>query len=458
MALVIYDTLSRKKVPFKPRSEGLIQMFVCGVTPYEDAHIGHGRCYVVFDVVARYLRSLGYNVRYIQNVTDIDDKIIAKASQLSITESEVANKFFDSYKDDMRALKVNSVDAYLPAIKYMAQIIDQVQRLIKKGHAYVIDDGVYFDMASFKDYGKLSKQDLTQLSEHRIEPNLKKKNPGDFSLWKLHKPGEPFWDSPWGKGRPGWHIEDTAITEHEFGPQYDLHGGGIDLIFPHHECEIAQIEAVSGKKPLVNYWMHNEFLRINGVKMSKSLGNWVTIKDALKKFGPEALRYFFLSTHYRTPLNYTDEAIGACKSALDRLHNLMKTLHDIKSTTGTYDPSPALTNARSEFDTAMQDDFEVSKALAALFGLVKEINTHVAELSKESAERVITEMMRYNEILGVIEVKESAIPKEVADLINKREEARKRKDFPLSDKLRDQIKAKGFAVTDSPSGQKVHPL
>ncbi len=458
MALVIYDTLSRKKVPFKPRSEGLIQMFVCGVTPYEDAHIGHGRCYVVFDVVARYLRSLGYNVRYIQNVTDIDDKIIAKASQLSITESEVANKFFDSYKDDMRALKVNSVDAYLPAIKYMAQIIDQVQRLIKKGHAYVIDDGVYFDMASFKDYGKLSKQDLTQLSEHRIEPNLKKKNPGDFSLWKLHKPGEPFWDSPWGKGRPGWHIEDTAITEHEFGPQYDLHGGGIDLIFPHHECEIAQIEAVSGKKPLVNYWMHNEFLRINGVKMSKSLGNWVTIKDALKKFGPEALRYFFLSTHYRTPLNYTDEAIGACKSALDRLHNLMKTLHDIKSTTGTYDPSPALTNARSEFDTAMQDDFEVSKALAALFGLVKEINTHVAELSKESAERVITEMMRYNEILGVIEVKESAIPKEVADLINKREEARKSKDFALSDKLRDQIKAKGFAVTDSPSGQKVHPL
>src|SRR3989344_865200 len=458
MALVIYDTLSRKKVPFKPRSEGLIQMFVCGVTPYEDAHIGHGRCYVVFDVVARYLGSLGYNVRYIQNVTDIDDKIIAKASSLSITESEVANKFFESYRDDMRALKVNSVDAYLPAIKYMSQIIDQVQRLIKKGHAYVIDDGVYFDMASFKDYGKLSKQDLTQLSEHRIEPNPQKKNPGDFSLWKSHKPGEPFWDSPWGKGRPGWHIEDTAITEHEFGPQYDLHGGGIDLIFPHHECEIAQIEAVSGKKPLVNYWMHNEFLRINDVKMSKSLGNWVTIKDALKKFGPEALRYFFLSTHYRTPLNYTDEAIGACKSALDRLHNLMKALHDIKSTTGTYDPSPALTNARSEFDTAMQDDFEVSKALAALFGLVKGINTHVAELSKESAERVITEMMRYNEILGVIEVKESAIPKEVADLINKREEARKSKDFALSDKLRDQIKAKGFAVTDSPSGQKVHPL
>lgn len=454
MTLQIYDTLSRKKKKFVPRGK-IVKMFVCGPTVYDYAHIGHARSYINFDVVAKYLRWKGYALKYIVNITDIDDKIINRANESHLAPKALAKEFEDKYCDDMRALGITSVGVYARASDHVKEIISQVQRLIKKGFAYQIDDGVYFDISKFKDYGKLSRQNLEQLKEHRIEPNPQKRNAGDFSLWKKHKKGEPFWPSPWGDGRPGWHIEDTAITEKFFGPQYDIHGGGIDLIFPHHECEIAQIEAVSGKKPLVNYWMHNEFLMVNGEKMSKSLGNFTTIRDALAKYKPQVLRLFFAATHYRQPINYSEENLRNTNAVYEKFIDFILKLQNITGKSGG-NIDMIISKAKKEFEGAMDDDFNIALALKAIFDFMSEINKLIDsnKLSSAAAKKAHKFILELDSVLGLglKNVKEEKLPAELMKLIKEREAARKNKDWKTSDKIRNELKEKGILLEDLQDG------
>ncbi len=421
MALKLYNTLTRKIQVFKPRVDNKVQFFVCGPTVYDFSHIGHAKSYVQFDVIAKYLRYKGYNVFYLQNITDIDDKIIDRANEEKKNPLALAREFEKEYYDDMNALGVDAVNKYAPATNYIAEIIDQIQRLITKGFAYEIDDGVYFDVSKKKDYGKLSKQDLEALKVNRIEPNPQKKNQGDFSLWKKEKPGEPAWDSPFGKGRPGWHIEDTAITEKEFGPQYDIHGGGIDLIFPHHEAEIAQIESVSGKKPLVKYWLHNGFLRVGGEKMSKSLHNFVTIREARTKWNSLVLRYFFLSTHYRSPIDYTEQSLEGAKNSLQRIWDFMIKLNEANVEKDNTKVIKLIEKVKKNFEKSMDNDIDISGALAAIFDFIKEINVLLAKnkLSKKDAEIIKEQMLNFNNVLGILKTEEE-LPSDIEILIEQR--------------------------------------
>ncbi len=337
--LKVYNTLSRKKEILKPRAprqtrgKQKIKLFVCGPTVYDAAHIGHARTYIAFDVIVKYLRQNGYNVFYLQNITDIDDKIINRAKEKNIAPEKLARRFEKEYLDDIKSLKINGVTKYARATDHIKEIIGQVTRLIKKGCAYKIEDGIYYDISKFKGYGKLSKRTILQAEDgvSRIDESKDKKNKGDFCLWKLSKPGEPSWPSPWGKGRPGWHIEDTAITEKYFGPQYDIHGGGRDLIFPHHEAEIAQMEAISGKSPLVKYWLHSGFLTVNGQKMAKSLGNFITIRDFLKENSARFLRFLVVKAHYRSPIDYNEKLILQTKRGLEKIDEFIEKIRNIKS-------------------------------------------------------------------------------------------------------------------------------
>ncbi|MBU2442517.1 MAG: cysteine--tRNA ligase, partial [Nanoarchaeota archaeon] len=325
MALKVFNTLTRKIEKFVPLKGKKVKMFVCGPTIYDYSHVGHAKTYVQFDIIAKYLRYKGFDVFYLQNITDIDDKIIKRANENNETSKKLAARFEEEYYEDMKSLGVDSIDKYARATDYIPQIIKQIKTLLEKGYAYETKDGVYFEIDKFSEYGKLSHQPLDQIQAGaRVTINEEKKNPADFSLWKKQKPGEPFWDSPWGKGRPGWHIEDTAITETEFGPNYDLHGGGIDLIFPHHESEIAQMEAISGNKPFVKYWLHTAFLNIRKEKMAKSLGNFLTIRDMLSKWDKKTFRFFFASTHYRTAIDFSDENIEQAKKGLDRINEFIR--------------------------------------------------------------------------------------------------------------------------------------
>jgi len=454
MALQIYDTLSRRKKKFIPRGK-IVKMFVCGPTVYDYAHIGHARSYITFDIVARYLRWKGYKLNYVQNITDIDDKIINRARESGKAPAKLAKEFEKTYLADVQALNVISVDEYVRASEYVKEIIDQVRRLMKKGFAYQIDDGVYFDISKFSDYGKLSRQNPDDLQKHRIEPNPQKRNQGDFSLWKKHKEGEPSWPSPFGAGRPGWHIEDTAITEKYFGPQYDIHGGGIDLIFPHHECEIAQIEAVSGKKPLVNYWMHNEFLMVNGEKMAKSLGNFVTIRDALKNYEPQVLRLFFAATHYRQPINYSEENLRNTNVVYKKFVDFVLKLKGAKGKSKIKVDSE-IAKAKKQFESAMDDDFNIAGALAVIFNFMSEINKLIDanKLSSATAKKVYAQMLDFDKVLGLDlkNIKEEKLPAELMKLIKEREQARKTKDWKTSDRIRNELKEKGIAVEDLQAG------
>ncbi len=451
MGLTIYSTLSREKEAFKPQTAKKVQLFVCGPTVYDHSHIGHARSYVVFDVIAKYLRYKGFDVFYLQNITDIDDKIIQRSQEEKKDAAAIAKEFEASYYDDMKALGVDAVTKYARATEYIKQIIDQVERLLKAGKAYAAKDGVYYDITTFSEYGKLSKQDLEELKVRRIEPNPNKKNPGDFILWKKEKPGEPAWDSPWGKGRPGWHIEDTAITETELGAQYDVHGGGLDLIFPHHEAEIAQMEGITGKAPLAKYWLHNGFLQVDGEKMSKSLGNFLTIKEALKKWSPQALRYFFFSAHYRSPINFTEASVSAAGNAVQRIKDFLIRLDECAGEGE--DAEALITKARADFEHAMDDDFEISGALGAVFELIKEANQLMADkkLGIAGAEKLKQFVAELNAIFGIFEI-DRVIDEDIQALIDEREAARKAKDFAKADKLRDELKEKGIVLEDTPHG------
>jgi cysteinyl-tRNA synthetase len=446
--LKFYNTISRKKEVFKPIKEGEINLFVCGPTVYDNAHLGHAKTYIQFDVIARYLRVVGYKVFYLQNITDIDDKIINKAKEEGLGKDgwkKIKDKFEASYMEDMKRLGVVSVNKYARATSYIPEIISQVKRLIKKGYAYKISDGWYFDLSKDKDYGKLAGR--TNLQEEdaisRIDENKEKKNKGDFCLWKFSKEGEPVWESDIGDGRPGWHIEDTAITEKEFGAQYDIHGGGMDLIFPHHEAEIAQMESISGKKPLVRCWMHTGFLEINAEKMGKSKKNFYTIKEVLAKgYLPAHLRYFFLSGNYRKPLNFTWESLDAAKNAYEKLKNI---LHGFKISNEKKNQKN-IDAAYNEFLEFVNDDLNMPRGLSYMWDILRD-----DRLNKVEKYELV---LKFDKVfgLGLDREEKIEIPSGLRELIKQREKSRKEKDFKTADKIREKINKLGFVVEDKEKG------
>ncbi len=452
MPLNVYNTLTRKKEEFKPLKGKNVNMFVCGVTPYDYAHIGHAKTYVQFDVIAKYLRYSGYDVFYLQNVTDIDDKIIQRAHERNLEPLELARNFEKEYFKDMEALGVNSVSKFARATDYINEIINQVKRLIDKGFAYIVeDDGVYFNLSKFKEYGKLSGRTSLGAEDavSRIDEGVKKINKGDFCLWKKSKPNEPKWQDSWfNGGRPGWHIEDTAISEKFFGPQYDVHGGARDLIFPHHEAEIAQMESSSGKKPFVKYWLHTGFLNAKGQKMAKSLGNFITIKDALKKYDGKVLRMFYISGHYRSPIDFSEELLEQAKNSLERLNEFARKLRNSNDK----DDIKLIEKTKKEFFKHMDDDFDTPKALADIFDFVKDVN------KKGGGKKSYELMAEIDKIFNVLTLEDAEIPDEIKKLVEEREKARKEKDFKKSDNIREEIKGKGYSLDDTEKGAIIKKL
>ena len=445
MTIKLYNTLSGKLEELKPIESGVVKMFVCGPTVYDFSHIGHGKTYTQFDAVVRALRYTGYWVTYIVNITDIDDKIIRRADERGVEPSILAKEYEKAYMEDMRILNNTSVDKYARAHDYISEIISQVERLVEKGLAYKILDGYYFDTKRFEDYGKLSGRNALKAGDavSRIDENPNKKNPGDFCLWKFKKEGEPAWPANLGEGRPGWHIEDTAITETEFGPQYDIHGGAIDLIFPHHEAEIAQMESISGKKPLVRYWLHAGFLNIKSEKMSKSLGNFLTIREVLEKgISPLALRYYFLTAHYRTSMDFSWEALEAAENAYRKLKEFISMNKESGIKNEEYE---------NEFKNAIENDLNTPEALAVVWKLVKDES--ISPRDKRAT------LLDFDQVLGLDlennEYQVKDIPAEVRQLIKERESARALGDYSQSDRLRQEIESLGFSIEDTPEGPRI---
>jgi len=476
----IYSTLSGKKEEFSPQGDE-VKIYVCGVTPYSDAHIGHAMSYVIFDVIRRYLRYKNYRVKYVQNVTDIDDKIIDRANKLVIPPSELAEKYTKSYFDDMDALNIAQAetDVYPKATDEIPKIIEVIQGLIDKGHAYPAGGSVYFRVRSAPDYGKLSHRSLEAMraAECAIGSG-EKEDAMDFVLWKAAKPGEPFWESPWGEGRPGWHIECSAMSLKYLGDTLDIHGGGQDLIFPHHENEIAQSESFTGKKPFVKYWLHNGLVQLGGDKMSKSLGNLITIKQALKKYSADALRIFILNSHYRSPLTYSEEGLEAAKGGAEKLMRASSLGGVINDKAQVLDAEPY----RKRFVEAMDDDFNTARALAVLFDLVRAINqAGDAGVSIGKAQDALISLAR--EVLGlrlgfkppvqIIELKPIAIKTSVVSptlvlganptpemeervnrLVEERVKCRQEKNWQQADKIRNKLAELGVELEDTPKETK----
>jgi len=451
----VYNTTSRKKQPFKPLKGKKVNLFVCGPTVYDDSHIGHARTYVAFDVIVKYLRYLGYNVFYLQNITNIDNRIIARAKEKKTTPSKLADYYTKEYYKDMKALKIDSVTKYAKATDYIKDILKQVKSLIDKGIAYELNDGIYFDISKFKDYGKMSRRTALQADDAvtRIDNSIGKRNKGDFCIWKFPKPGDPKWETKLGAGRPGWHIEDTAITEHHFGAQYDIHGGARDLIFPHHEAEISIMESISGKKPLVKYWFHTGFLNVEGKKMSKSLNNFITIRDSLKKWDADTLRFMFISTHYRSPIDYSEASLAQAKANLDRIRSSVENAGKIyggaKRGRLTRAQARHGKKALKKFETLMNDDFNTPKVVALLLKIANQLN--------KTGDRSLADTLnKIGKILSIdFKPKKQTISAEVKNLIKKREQARKKKDWATSDKIRKQLRARGIELQDADGKTKV---
>lgn len=459
MPIKIFNTMTRKKETLDSKK---VKMFVCGPTVYDYSHLGHARTYVSYDIIAKYLRYRKIDLFLLMNITDIDDKIINRAREKKVEPLELAREFENTFYEDMKTLGIDSIDKFARASEHIQEIIDQVRKLVEKGFAYVTENGVYFDITKFKDYGKLSRMNIEELKKHRVEPDPTKKNPQDFALWKMAKPGEISWGSPWGKGRPGWHIEDTAIAEKYLGQQYGIHGGGIDLIFPHHEAEIAQMESVSGKKPMVKIWTHTEFLRINGEKMAKSLGNFITIRDALKENGTEVIRLFFAFTHYRSPVDYNKKNLEKAKNSLKSLYATLENLAhyktEVKSETNEW--KSILNESRKEFEEAMDDDFNTPAALSVLFELQKKVNRLMeekGEISASLAKELIKTFRELGNILGILKsgIAKTKTTDDVKRLIREREKARKSGDWKKADEIRKKISELGFILEDTPKGPRV---
>ena len=464
--IYITNTMSGEKEEFKPLEDRTVKMYVCGPTVYDHAHIGHARSAVVFDVIRRWLEYRGYKVIYVRNYTDVDDKIIKRAKEEGISWKEVAEKYIASYEEDMKALNIKE-PTYKPRVtEHIREIIEMIDGLIEKGYAYEAGGDVYFSVKKFPEYGKLSKRNVEELrAGARIEPGENKKDPLDFALWKKSKEGEPGWESPWGVGRPGWHIECSVMSMKYLGETMDIHGGGLDLIFPHHENEIAQSESYTGKT-FARYWVHNGFVMVNKEKMSKSLGNFFTIKEILERFSPDVLRLFLLSTHYRSPIDFSFERLGDSERALKRLLNFLdslKAIDGIEEVEGEGEPIP-VGEYRRMFESAMDDDFNTAKAVGALFELVKRANLLKDRVLKEG--RITKdEKFSFREAVEFVEnalrtlgfklekEKESGLEEKLIELlIEVRGELRKKKEFQLADLIRDRLKELGIALEDLPTG------
>ncbi len=451
----VYNTLTREKEDFVPIHKNRVNMFVCGPTVYDMPHIGHARTYVAFDAIARYLRYKGYQVFYLMNITDIDDKMIQRANERGIAVKELARQYTDAFMQDMEALGVTSVNLYANATDYIDEIIWQVKTLIEKGYAYESNGSVYFEVNKFKGFGKLSRQKMDELKAGaRVELDENKRNPEDFALWKAHKEGEPWWESPWGKGRPGWHVEDTAITFTYFGEQYDLHGGAQDLIFPHHESEIAIAESISGKEPFVKYWLHTGFLNLKGEKMSKSLGNVLTIREMTKRYLADTLRFYFLYTHYRSPIDFSFDDLEETHRALTGMKRNAQDLREIAKSA-----EPDMSEAvkfRERFIEVMDDDFNTREAIANLFSLFNEANKH-----RDNPALVAGYLKVAGEIANVLGIRLFTVQsggkeKEILQiLLDLREQARENKDWATSDYIRDRLKEIRIIIEDTREGQKV---
>lgn len=459
----IFDTLTRQKIPFIPMKEGEYSIYVCGPTVYNYIHIGNARPVIVFDTLRRYLESRGNKVRYVSNITDIDDKLIKRAQEENTTVSQVAKKYEEEYLKDCKGLNIKELSAMPRATEHIDEILHIVADLIEKGYAYVARNGdVYFRTKKFKQYGKLSHLVLEDLEagnrelRSRMDDDLKE-DPADFAVWKAAKPGEPAWESPYGMGRPGWHIECSAMARKHLGNTIDLHCGGQDLVFPHHENEIAQSECANGCT-FARYWMHNAFLNIDNHKMSKSAGNFFTVREIAEHYGYEPIRYFMLSAHYRSPLNYTAELIESCKSSLERLYTCRENLDfAIENAHG---DSNILTqkaaSAKVKFNDAMEDDLNTADALAAIFELVKEINTLSSQSTKEALQDAAEAFDQMTDVLGILyNRKKEEAPKEVLQLVEQRAVAKKEKNWAVADQIRDKLAEMGWVVEDTAQGPKL---
>ena len=458
----LYNTMSRKKEEFVPLVAGEVKMYSCGPTVYNFFHIGNARPFIIFDILRGYLQYRGYKVTFVQNFTDVDDKIINSAREAGVGEREYADRFIAEYFKDAEALGIKKADVHPRVTDHIKEIVDIVKRLEANGLTYEVEGTVYFNTANFKGYGKLIKQNLEDLEMgSRVDVNDVKKNPMDFVLWKAQKPGEPAWESPWGMGRPGWHIECSAMSMKYLGETIDIHSGGLDLIFPHHENEIAQSEGATGKT-FANYWLHNGFLNIDNEKMSKSLNNFFTVRDIGQQFDLEILRMFMLSCHYRSPINFSKELIESAKVGLDRLYTAKKNLDYLMGITAegelTSEEKVTVENLlkhKEKFIEAMDDDLNTADALASIYELVRDINSNVkAESTKALVIKAKELLLELAGVLGLLGKEEKSLDEEVEKLIEERQQARKDKNWALSDKIRDDLKAQGIILEDTPQGVK----
>ena len=464
----IYNTLTRKKGKLETVEPGKVKMYVCGPTVYNYIHIGNARPAIIFDVVRRYLRYRGYEVTFIQNFTDVDDKLIKKANEMGTTVPEVAEQFIEAYIEDVRALGVLEADAHPRVTDHIQDIIGFISRLVEKNHAYVVDGDVYFRTESFPEYGKLSNQKIEDLQVGaRIEVNEKKESPLDFALWKSAKPGEIYWESPWGNGRPGWHIECSAMSKKYLGETFDIHGGGFDLTFPHHENEIAQSECCTGKT-MANYWMHNGYINIENEKMSKSIGNVVLVKELRQRFAPRVIRFFMLTAHYRNPINFSDELLKQAENSLSRIDNGVRNatfaLANAQEGPVSAEEIEIIEQFRHRFIEKMDDDFNTADGITVLFDMVRELNQAMVagDVKKELLEHYLNLFQELGEVLGINlthtaeETSDGLTDQEVNELIEERTNARKNKDFARADEIRNELQEKGIILEDTPQGVRWH--
>lgn len=446
--LRVFNTLTRRKEVFEPARGRSVNLFVCGPTVYDYPHLGHAKTTIQFDFIVRYLRHRGYAVCYLQNITDIDDKIINRARSQGVTWEQLARDYERIYLEDMAALGNTAVTTYARATEHIDRIVAQVQTLLAKGFAYHTGDGIYYDLSKFPAYGKLSGRTESRAEDavSRVDEGRGKRSRNDFCLWKARKQDEPYWETPLGPGRPGWHIEDTAITETFFGPQYDIHGGAIDLIFPHHEAEIAQMEAASGVEPLVRYWLHTGFLNVNAQKMSKSLGNFMTVRETLKHHNARTLRFFFVSSHYRSTMDFNESSLEQAHSALKRIEEFV---FSIKPEHDDFADEDAITACRSLIFDALADDFNTPSAFAALFDFVR------AQNIKGGAGRRSYELLReFNDIFGIIDFTPHVVEREIERLIAERQEQRARGNYSRADEIRARLLQLGIQLYDTSTGVK----
>jgi cysteinyl-tRNA synthetase len=495
VGLRIHNTLTRQKEPFEPLTPGQVRMYVCGITAYDFSHIGHARSALVFDVIRRYFEFKGYGMRFVRNFTDVDDKIIKRAGEERASPQDVSERYIAEYRKDMKNLGILPADVEPKATEYIPQMVALIERLVARGFAYTVDGDVYFEVRRFPGYGRLSGKHLDELlAGARVEVDERKRDPHDFALWKSAKPGEPSWESPWGPGRPGWHIECSAMSMEHLGESFDIHGGGEDLIFPHHDCEIAQSEAAT-EKPFARYWIHNGFVQVNQEKMSKSLGNFFTVREIFEKWHhethyetpvtAEALRYFLITTHYRSPLDFSDDGLWEAKRALDRFYGLFQRLDEATAPKGQADASlPAVLKRFGEgFRQAMDDDFNTPAAIAQLQVLRAEVNKLLETgLSEQACKQARETFRSLGQVLGLFQLsyrewefgtvirvppaelvvagekpdvrvsKESLTDVEIEQKLAKRNEARRQKDFARADEIREELAKKGVTIEDRPDG------